>query len=139
LALMAIPTVITVSEDAIQSVPRSYREASLALGANRLQTIFRIIVPAALPGIIAAIMLGIGRVIGETMAVLMVTGNAAKITLNPFDSVRTMTATIAAEMGEVAFGSHHYQALFWVGICLLMMTFFLNVIAQRVLRKYQMR
>jgi len=81
LALMAIPTVITVSEDAIQSVPRAYREASLALGANRLQTIFRIIVPAALPGIIAAILLGMGRVIGETMAVLMVTGNAAKLTL----------------------------------------------------------
>ena len=139
LALMAVPTVITVSEDAIRSVPKAYREASLALGANRLQTIFRIIVPAALPGIIAAIMLGVGRVIGETMAVLMVTGNAAKMTLNPFDSVRTMTATIAAEMGEVAFGSHHYQALFWVGIFLLIMTFFLNVIAQRVLKRYQMR
>lgn len=139
LALMAIPTVITVSEDAIQSVPKSYREASLALGANNLQTIFRIIVPAALPGMIAAIMLGTGRVIGETMAVLMVTGNAAKLTLNPFGSVRTMTATIAAEMGEVAFGSHHYQALFWVGIFLLIMTFGLNLVAQRVLRKYQMR
>ena len=139
LALMAVPTVITVSEDAIQSVPKAFREASLALGANDLQTIFRIIVPAALPGIIAAIMLGTGRVIGETMAVLMVTGNAAKLTLNPFESVRTMTATIAAEMGEVAFGSHHYQALFWVGIFLLIMTFFLNMIAQRVLRKYQMR
>ncbi len=139
LALMAVPTVITVSEDAIQSVPGAYREASLALGANRLQTIFRIIVPAALPGIIAAIMLGMGRVIGETMAVLMVTGNAAKITFNPFDSVRTMTATIAAEMGEVAFGSHHYQALFWVGIFLLIMTFFINLIAQQVLKKYQMR
>ncbi|MCF6238188.1 MAG: phosphate ABC transporter permease subunit PstC [Candidatus Marinimicrobia bacterium] len=139
LALMAIPTVITVSEDAIQSVPLSYKEASLALGANRLQTIFRIIVPAALPGIIAAVMLGMGRVIGETMAVLMVTGNAAKLTLNPFSSVRTMTATIAAEMGEVAFGSTHYQALFWVGIFLLIMTFLLNLIAQQVLRKYQMR
>lgn len=139
LALMAVPTVITVSEDAIQSVPKAFREASLALGANNLQTIFRIIVPAALPGMIAAIMLGVGRVIGETMAVLMVTGNAAKLTLDPFSSVRTMTATIAAEMGEVAFGSHHYQALFWVGIFLLIMTFFLNVIAQRVLRKYQMR
>ncbi|MBC8375183.1 MAG: phosphate ABC transporter permease subunit PstC [FCB group bacterium] len=139
LAFMAIPTVITVSEDAIQSVPRAYREASLALGASKLQTIFRVIVPAALPGIIAAIMLGMGRVIGETMAVLMVTGNAAKLTLNPFDSVRTMTATIAAEMGEVAFGSHHYQALFWVGIFLLIMTFGLNVVAQKVLRKYQMR
>ncbi len=139
LAFMAIPTVITVSEDAIQSVPRAYREASLALGASKLQTIFRVIVPASLPGIIAAIMLGMGRVIGETMAVLMVTGNAAKLTLNPFSSVRTMTATIAAEMGEVAFGSHHYQALFWVGIFLLIMTFGLNVVAQKVLRKYQMR
>ena len=139
LALMAIPTVISISEDAIQSVPKAYKEASLALGAGRMQTIFRIVVPAALPGIIAAIMLGVGRVIGETMAVLMVTGNAAKITANPFDSVRTMTATIAAEMGEVAFGSHHYQALFWVGILLLIVTFGLNVFAQRVLRKYQMR
>ena len=139
MAFMAIPTVITISEDAIQSVPRAYREASLALGASKLQTIFRVIVPASLPGIIAAIMLGMGRVIGETMAVLMVTGNAAKLTLNPFSSVRTMTATIAAEMGEVAFGSHHYQALFWVGIFLLIMTFGLNVVAQKVLKKYQMR
>ncbi len=139
LALMAIPTVISISEDAIQSVPKAYKEASLALGAGKMQTIFRIIVPAALPGIIAAIMLGMGRVIGETMAVLMVTGNAAKMTMNPLSSVRTMTATIAAEMGEVAFGSHHYQALFWVGILLLLVTFGLNVVAQRVLRKYQMR
>lgn len=139
LALMAIPTVISISEDAIRSVPKSYKEASLALGAGQLQTIFRIVVPAALPGIIAAIMLGMGRVIGETMAVLMVTGNAAKITFDPVDSVRTMTATIAAEMGEVAFGSKHYQALFWVGIVLLAVTFCLNVIAQKVLKKYQMR
>lgn len=140
LALMAIPTVISISEDAIRSVPKSYKEASLALGAGQLQTVFRIVVPAAaLPGIIAAIMLGMGRVIGETMAVLMVTGNAAKITFNPFDSVRTMTATIAAEMGEVAFGSRHYQALFWVGLVLLAVTFCLNVIAQKVLKKYQMR
>ena len=139
LALMAIPTVISISEDAIRSVPAAYKEASLALGAGKLQTIFRIIVPAALPGIIAAIMLGMGRVIGETMAVLMVTGNAAKITFNPFDSVRTMTATIAAEMGEVAFGSQHYQALFWVGLILLVITFGLNIVAQKVLRKYQIR
>lgn len=139
LALMAIPTVISISEDAIRSVPKSYKEASLALGARNLQTVFKIVVPAALPGIIAAIMLGMGRVIGETMAVLMVTGNAAKVTFNPFESVRTMTATIAAEMGEVAFGSHHYQALFWVGIVLLLLTFGLNVIAQKVLKKYQMR
>jgi len=139
LALMAIPTVISISEDAIHSVPQNYKEASLALGASRLQTIWRVIVPAALPGIIASIMLGMGRVIGETMVVLMVTGNAAKITLNPFDSVRTMTATIAAEMGEVAFGSAHYQALFWVGLALLLITFILNMVAQKVLKKYQMR
>ena len=129
LALMAIPTVISISEDAIRSVPKSYKEASLALGASKLQTIFRITVPAALPGVIAAIMLGMGRVIGETMVVLMVTGNAAKISWNPFDSVRTMTATIAAEMGEVAVGSTHYSALFWIGIILMPITFGLNIVA----------
>ncbi|NQV36443.1 MAG: phosphate ABC transporter permease subunit PstC [Candidatus Marinimicrobia bacterium] len=139
LALMAIPTVISISEDAIQSVPSSYKEASLALGASPLQTSFRVVVPAALPGIIAAIMLGMGRVVGETMVVLMVTGNTAKLTLSPFDSVRTMTATIAAEMGEVAFGSSHYAALFWVGIVLMLITFGLNVLAQQLLKKYQMR
>ena len=136
LALMAIPTIISISEDAIRAVPASYKQASLALGANRLQTIVRVVVPAALPGIIAAIMLGMGRVIGETMAVMMVTGNAAVITGSPFESVRTMTATIAAEMGEVPFGSHHYAALFWVGIILLIATFGLNVVAQRVLKRY---
>ena len=139
LALMAIPTVISISEDAIRSVPRSYKEASLALGAGRMQTIWKIVVPAALPGIIAAIMLGMGRVIGETMVVLMVTGNAARISFDPFESVRTMTATIAAEMGEVAFGSHHYQALFWVGLVLLVVTFGLNVVARKALKKYQMQ
>jgi phosphate transport system permease protein len=137
LALMAVPTVISISEDAIRSVPNAYKEASLALGAGRMQTIFRVVVPAALPGIVAAVMLGVGRVVGETMVVLMVTGNAAKITLNPLESVRTMTATIAAEMGEVAFGSHHYRALFWVGIVLLMVTFGLNVLAQKVLKHYR--
>ncbi len=138
LALMAVPTIITISEDALRSVPKSYKEASLALGASRFQTIWRVTVPASLSGIIAAVMLGMGRVIGETMAVLMVTGNAALITLSPFESVRTMTATIAAEMGEVPFGSAHYGALFWVGIILLVITFGLNTIAMRVLRKYRM-
>ena len=137
LALMAIPTIISISEDAIRSVPRSYREASMALGATEIQTIWKVTVPAALPGIIAAIMLGMGRVIGETMAVLMVTGNAAILTLSPFESVRTLTATIAAEMGEVTYGSSHYQSLFWIGIVLLIATFILNVVAQRVLRKHQ--
>lgn len=137
LALMAIPTIITISEDAIRSVPRAYKEASLALGANRVQTIFKVVVPAAISGIIASIMLGMGRVIGETMAVIMVTGNAAKITFSPVEPVRTMTATIAAEMGEVVFGSPHYAALFWVGIVLLVTTFAFNLVAMRVLKKYQ--
>jgi phosphate transport system permease protein len=137
LALMAIPTIVTISEDAIRSVPHSYREASLALGASRLETTWKVIVPAALSGIIAAVMLGMGRVIGETMAVMMCTGNAAIIPKSPFDSCRTMTATIAAEMGEVAFGSAHYQALFCVGILLLLMTLAINMVAQRVLGKYQ--
>ena len=137
LAIMAIPTIISISEDAIRCVPQSYREASMALGATKMHTVWRVTVPAALPGIIAAIMLGMGRVIGETMAVLMVTGNAAIMTLSPFESMRTMTATIAAEMGEVTKGSEHYQALFWVGIVLLFATFLLNMIAQFALRKYQ--
>jgi phosphate transport system permease protein len=137
LALMAIPTIISISEDAIRGVPLSYKEASLALGASRLQTIWKVTVPAALSGITAAVMLGIGRVIGETMAVMMVTGNAAIITFSPLQSVRTMTATIAAEMGEVPFGSAHYRALFCVGVVLLIFTFGLNMIAQRVLKKYR--
>lgn len=137
LAMMAVPTIISVSEDAIRSVPVTYKRASLALGASQLQTIWKVIVPASLSGIIAAVMLGIGRVIGETMAVLMVTGNAPLVTLNPFESVRTMTATIAGEMGEVPFGSTHYSALFWVGIILLSITFTLVVISQMALKKYK--
>lgn len=136
LALMASPTIISISEDAIRSVPRSYKEASLALGASKMQTIWKVTFPASLSGIIAAVMLGMGRVIGETMAVLMVTGNAPILRINPFLSVRTMTATIAAEMGEVAFGSDHYRALFWIGILLLLSTFGLNMIAQRALRRF---
>ncbi len=136
LALMAIPTIVSISEDAVRSVPKSYKEASLALGASRLETILRVTTPAALPGVLAASMLGMGRVIGETMAVMMVTGNAAQITASPLDSVRTMTATIAAEMGEVAFRSDHYRALFSVGIVLLLLTFTFNIIAQKVLKKH---
>ena len=138
LALMAVPTIVSISEDALRSVPRSYKEVSLAIGASKLQTILRVTIPAALPGIIAAVMLGMGRVIGETMAVMMVTGNSAIITASPFESVRTMTATIAAEMGEVPFGSLHYRALFVVGFVLLVATFILNMVAQRVLKKYRM-
>jgi len=134
LALMALPTIITISEDAIRSVPKSYRQASLALGATELQTTWKVVVPSALSGIIAGVMLGIGRVIGETMAVLMVTGNSRALTFNPMESVRTMTATIAAEMGEVVYGDVHYSVLFLIGIILLLFTFGLNMIAQRFLR-----
>ncbi|HMQ78689.1 MAG TPA: phosphate ABC transporter permease subunit PstC [Ignavibacteria bacterium] len=138
LAFMAIPTIMSISEDAIKSVPAAYKEASLALGASKLETIWKVVVPAALSGIVASVMLGMGRVVGETMTVMMVTGNAPVISLNPFTSVRTMTATIAAEMGEVTIGSEHYMALFWVGIVLMLMTFSLNMISYRVLKKYGM-
>ncbi len=139
LALMAIPTIISISEDAIRAVPRSYRDASLALGASQQQTIWGVIVPAAIPGITAAVMLGFGRIIGETMAMLMVTGNTARITLSPFESVRTMTATVAAEMGEVTFGDTHYRALFCVGAILLFTTFLLNVLALQTFKRYGAR
>jgi phosphate transport system permease protein len=138
LALMSIPTIISISEDAIRSVPKVYKAASLSLGATKLQTIWKVVVPASLSGIVAAVMLGIGRVIGETMAVMMVTGNAAVISFSPTSSVRTMTATVAAEMGEVPFGSAHYHALFCIGVVLLLFTFGLNMIAQRVIKKYRM-
>jgi phosphate transport system permease protein len=137
LALMAVPTIISISEDAIRSVPGSYIDASLALGANRVQTIFKVVVPAAMSGIVASVMLGMGRVVGETMAVIMVTGNAVQFTWSPLVPVRTMTATIAAEMGEVTTGSTHYQALFWVGIALLFVTFCINIVALRVLKSYR--
>jgi phosphate transport system permease protein len=136
LALMAIPTIIAISEDAIRSCPKSYRQASLAMGASRLQTLWRVVLPSSLSGIIAAIALGMGRVIGETMVVLMITGNAAQITFSPLESVRTMTATIAAEMGEVAFGSDHYRALFIVGIVLLLFTFALNIFSRSIYRRF---
>jgi len=136
LALMAIPTIISVSEDALRAVPNSYRNASLALGASHQQTVWRVIVPAAIPGITAAVMLGFGRIVGETMAVMMVTGNAAKMTLYPTDSVRTMTATIAAEMGEVARGGTHYSALFCVGVILFFATFLLNLLALKTFKRY---
>jgi len=135
LSIMALPTVISVAEDAIRAVPDSYKAASLALGASKIKTIWKVTLPAALPGLITAVILGIGRVIGETMAVMMVTGNAALITFSPFSSVRTMTATIAAEMGEVAVGSDHYRALFCVGVVLLVITFCLNMAAHRIFRK----
>lgn len=132
LGYMALPTIISVAEDALDAVPRSYRDAALALGATRWQTIWRVTVPAARTGILTAMMLGVGRAIGETMAVMMVTGNAARmpLTLNSFlMPVRTMTATIAAEMGEVAQGSTHYHVLFAVGLVLFLVTLVINLVA----------
>jgi phosphate transport system permease protein len=132
LAYMALPTIISVAEDAIDAVPKSYRDAALALGATRWQTIWRVVVPAGRSGIVTAVMLGMGRAIGETMAVMMVTGNAARLPLSLdalFRPVRTMTATIAAEMGEVAQGSVHYHALFGLGIILFVLTFLINLAA----------
>lgn len=135
LAVMAIPTIVSVAEDAIHNVPRSVRDSSLALGATRWQTITRAILPSARSGIAAAILLGMGRAIGETMVVLMVTGNAAVIPqglegfLRP---VRTMTATIAAEMGETAVDTPHYHALFAIGLILFVITFVTNTIADAV-------
>jgi phosphate transport system permease protein len=132
LAYMALPTIISVAEDALDSVPKSYRDAGLAMGATQWQTVWRVVVPAARSGILMAVMLGMGRAIGETMAVLMVTGNAARLPLGlnaVFSPVRTMTATIAAEMGEVAQGSTHYHALFGIGIILFVLTFLLNLAA----------
>jgi len=139
LAYMALPTIISVAEDALDAVPMSYRNASLAMGATHWQTIWRVVVPAARSGILTAVMLGMGRAIGETMLVMMVTGNAARMPLGLdalFMPVRTMTATIAAEMGEVASGSTHYHVLFAIGMVLFLLTFILNLAAaQTMFRK----
>ena len=132
LAYMALPTIVSVAEDALDAVPRSYRDAALALGATKWQTIWMVTVKAGKSGILTAMMLGVGRAIGETMAVLMVTGNAARISLDLnslFMPVRTMTATIAAEMGEVAQGSTHFHVLFAIGIVLFVITFLVNLVA----------
>jgi phosphate transport system permease protein len=136
LAYMSLPTIISISEDALYAVPKEYRDGSLAIGATQWQTIWRVVLPAARSGLVIAVMLGIGRVIGETMAVLMVTGNAANIPplsfTMLFNPVRTMTATIAAEMGEVAQGSLHYNVLFGIGLILFLITFAVNWLAARL-------
>lgn len=129
LAFMAMPTIVSMMEDALTAVPRSYREGALALGATRWQMIWRVLLPAASSGMLAAVMLGVGRVIGETMAVMMITGNAARIPTNLVVPVRTMTATIAAEMGEAVQGEAHYFALFAIGIVLFVITFLINLTA----------
>ena len=135
LAFMAMPTIVSIAEDALYSVPKSYKEGSLALGATHWQTIYRVLLPAASSGILAAIMLGIGRVIGETMAVMMITGNAAVIPDSLLQPVRTLTATIAAEMGEAVVGSEHFYALFAIGIVLFIISFAINVTADLFLHR----
>jgi len=135
LAFMALPTIITISEDALVGVPRTYREAAFGLGATRWQAMWRIILPAASSGIIAAVMLGIGRVIGETMVVMMVTGNAPVVPSSILKPLRTLTATIAGEMGETVGGSEHYFALFGVGLVLFVITFIINFVADSFLRR----
>jgi phosphate transport system permease protein len=139
LAIMSLPTIISISEDSLNAVPRAYSEASLALGASRWQTLVRVKLPAGLSGIIAATMLGMGRAIGETMTVLMATGNARSFPHGFLGSVRTMTANIAIELGEVPYYTTHYYALFAIGLVLFIMTFAVNLIADVVLRKYQER
>ena len=135
LAFMALPTIISISEDALNSVPRTYREAAFGLGATRWQTLWRIILPSASSGIIAAVMLGIGRVIGETMVAMMVTGNAPVMPQSILQPLRTLTATIAGEMGETVGGSEHYFALFAVGLVLFVITFIINFVADTFLRR----
>lgn len=137
LAFMAMPTIVSIAEDALYSIPRSYKEGALALGATHWQAIWRVMLPAASSGILAAVMLGIGRVIGETMAVMMITGNAAVIPQSILQPVRTLTATIAAEMGEAVVGSEHYFALFAIGIVLFVISFAINVTADLFLHKRQ--
>ncbi len=142
LGIMALPTIISISEDAISSVPRAIKEGSLALGSTKWQTIHKVTVPAALSGISASVMLGIGRAIGETMTVMMVTGNTAIIPGFPaglFEPVRTMTATIAMEMGEVPQGSEHFHALFAVGSVLFITTFIINIVAGHIKNKYKFK
>ena len=135
LAIMALPTIISMTEDALRSVPASLREASLALGASRWETMTRVVLPAARPGVFAAVMLGLGRAIGETMTVLMIAGNTPSVPGSFFDPVRTLTATIAIELGEVPMGSVHYHALFAVGLALFVITFLINLAADLVMRR----
>lgn len=134
LALMSVPIIVSIGEDALKAVPDSYREAALALGVTRWQMVYRVLLPAAKNGLLAAVLLGVGRAVGETMAVLMATGHAVKIPTSLMDSVRTLTATIAAELGEAPVHSDHYQVLFIIGILLFSITFVVNLTADLVVR-----
>ncbi|MDR0798827.1 MAG: phosphate ABC transporter permease subunit PstC [Dysgonamonadaceae bacterium] len=135
LAIMALPTIITVAEDAMRNTPSTLREASLGLGANHWQTICRVVIPYSMSGISAAVILGIGRVVGETMAVLMVTGNAAVMPHSLFEPIRTIPATIAAELGEAPTGGAHYQALFLLGCILFLITMLVSISAEWISKK----
>ena len=134
LALMSVPIIVSIAEDALKAVPDSYREAAEALGATRWQVVYRVLLPAAKNGLLAAVLLGAARSIGETMAVLMATGHSVNIPSNPLSWIRTLTATIAAELGEVARGDEHYQVLFIIGILLFTITFVVNLIADLVIK-----
>lgn len=134
LGLMAAPIMTSIAEDALKAVPDSYREAAEAMGATRWQVIYKVVLPAAKNGLTAAVLLGVGRGFGETMAVLMATGHAINIPTSVFDSVRALTATIAAELGEAPMGSDHYKALFAIGIFLFLITFVINLTADLVVR-----
>jgi len=134
LGLMTAPIMTSIAEDALKAVPDRYREAAEAMGATRWQVIFKVVLPAAKNGLLGAVLLGVGRGFGETMAVLMATGHAVNIPTSIFDSVRALTATIAAELGETAVGSDHYQALFTIGIFLFIITFIINLTADLVVR-----
>jgi len=137
LAVMSLPTIITVAEDAIRAVPHNFIEGSYALGANQWTTLMRVTLPAAYSGIIAAVILGMGRAIGETMTVLMATGNALAMPQGFFDPVRTMTATIAIELGEVPYGTTHYYSLFAVGALLFIISLGINLIAENIAARYR--
>jgi phosphate transport system permease protein len=139
LGLMSVPIVASIGEDALKAVPDTFREASLALGATRWQTVYKVLFPAARSGLLAAVLLGVGRAIGETMAVLMATGHAVQIPHGVLDSVRTLTATIAAELGETARGSDHYQALFAIGVYLFVIAFAVNLTADLLVRGFRNR
>ena len=134
LALMSVPIMVSIGEDALKAVPDCFREAAVALGATRWETIRRVLFPAAKNGLLAAVLLGVGRAVGETMAVLMATGHAVNIPNSLFDPVRTLTATIAAELGEARQGSEHYQVLFLIGVVLFTLTFIVNLAADLVVK-----
>ena len=134
LALMSVPIMVSIGEDSLKAVPDSFREAGIAMGCTRWQLVWRVLLPAAKNGLLAAALLGVGRAVGETMAVLMATGHSVHIPHSVFDSVRTLTATIAAELGETAEGSDHYRVLFLIGIVLFTITFIVNFTADMIVR-----